>query len=296
MRNILTCLFALFTVAILSAQPLNRSTYSTMIQTAEELVEKQDYWNAIDWYQQSYDERKDYDVAIIVAELYLNLRIYDKAERWYRRALNRDKKDVYFSHRLNYAKALKQKGDYDKAIKEFNKVLKEEKDPVMQDLIQNEITGAEMGKVAKNADGVTITSAGKKINSYNSEYSAFLDGNDMYFSSFQKKELIIVDEKTTDYHTKIYKSTKGDKGWGEPSVLDDKINRPGFHNSNITIAPNGKTMYFDRIQLNGNTIGTSKIYSSARQGSSWGPANEVSGVNGDYVAKHPCAGELFGTG
>src|SRR5690606_1328128 len=37
-----------------------------------------------------------------------------------------------------------------------------------------------------------------------------------------------------------------------------------------------------------------KIYYSENSGSGWGPAYEVGGVNGNWIAKHPAVGELFG--
>ncbi len=55
-------------------------------------------------------------------------------------------------------------------------------------------------------------------------------------------------------------------------------------------------MYFTRVQFaeGGQSIGESKIYYSTKGSDGWSAANEVTGVNGDYIAKHPCEGELFG--
>ena len=50
MRNIFSIIALLCLAAPSWAQPLNRATYASMIQTAEEQVQKQDYYNAIEWY------------------------------------------------------------------------------------------------------------------------------------------------------------------------------------------------------------------------------------------------------
>ena len=44
----------------------------------------------------------------------------------------------------------------------------------------------------------------------------------------------------------------------------------------------------------GNELKHSKIYFCAGGEGAWGAANEVQGINGDYIVKDPVVGELFG--
>ena len=167
---------------------------------------------------------------------------------------------------------------------------------VKKQLAENEINGCEFAKIAMDKEDVFISNAGKNVNTKYSEYSAFLapDGQSMYYASFSTDEVIVIDGKNEDYHAKILTSSKTADGWGEPSQLDQKINRPGYHNSNVTISPDGNRMYFTRQLLEGNGLSESKLYVAERSGAGWGPANEVTSVNGDFLVQHPVIGELYG--
>jgi peptidoglycan-associated lipoprotein len=300
------------------AQPLNRPTYAMMLNTAEEQYEKKDYYRALEWYEKAYDESKDLELVIKIADLSYMLRDYNKAEKWYARALRPTKKnknaDQYEEKRFEYARSLKMNEKYDDAIEEFNKYIAKSKDPVRQELAELEKQGCEFGRIAKPVDGVSITHGGREINGKNSEYSPFLadDNKTIYFAALVGDDIIEVTQKTQDdgktkvdlgtkdegtggdFYSKIYKSTKTEKGWGKPEVLDENVNRPEFFNVNNSISPDGKRMFFNRELLDGHLVTEGKIYMSENTGGTWGAANEVKGVNGDYIAKDPCVGELFG--
>jgi peptidoglycan-associated lipoprotein len=319
MKNIILIATLLFCGAFSAfGQPLNRPTYAMMVQTAEEQMEKKDYYRALEWYEKAYDESKDIEMAIIIADLSYMLRDYRNSEKWYVRALKPTRKnkkvDEYQEKRFEYARSLKMNEKYDEAIEEFNKFISISKDPVRQELAELEKVGCEFGRVAKPVDGVTITHGGKEINGKNSEYSPFLsaDNKELYFAALVGDDIIVVadkpaaddktkvdlgtktDEGTSDYFSKIYKSTKGDKGWGKPEPLDGNVNRPEFFNVNNSIAPDGNRMFFNRELLDGHILKESKIYVSQNNGGTWGAANELSGVNGNFIAKSPAVGELFG--
>ena len=296
MRGFILTLIISASALCATAQPLNRATYATMIRIAEEKMAEHDYYNAMDWYEKSYEEQKDYDVAIKLGELNLMLRDYKKAARWYQRALRRDKKDNYAEHRFNYARCLKMDGQYDEAIAEFEKYMKTTTDPVKKELSEMEVKGAEFAKIAQEINGVTISNAGRNVNTKYSEYSAYLrpDGKEMLYASIQSDEVIVVDEKTEGYYAQIMSSKRTDEGWGEPKPLSEKINRPGYHTGNVTLSPNGRRMYFSRMVLGGNIINESKIHVSDAKGKSWSSPKEVQGINGDWLAMHPAVGELFG--
>ncbi|MBR9921863.1 MAG: OmpA family protein [Bacteroidetes bacterium] len=295
MRNLLLVICALTFALSVSAQPLRESTYATKIRNAQESLEKLDYYNALDYYEQSYDERKDYDIAITIAKLHYQLRDYKKAASWYARVFRRDKKDEYASNRFEYARALKMNGEYDDAIEEFEKYIEWTTDDAMKELAQAEISGAEFAKVAEEVEGLTVTNVGNKVNTRSSEYSPYLDpdGNTMYYAGANTDELIVMDGEEMTY-IKVYASSKTDNGWGEPSDVGQAVNREGFHTTGGAVSKDGRRMFLVRNLLSGNVPTESKIYFSEKGSSGWGPANEVQGVNGEYLATHPCPGELFG--
>ncbi|GAB4257689.1 MAG: OmpA family protein [Saprospiraceae bacterium] len=284
----------------LTAQPLNRPTYASMIQTAEEQMEKKDYYRALEWYEKAYEESRDPELAIILADLNYMLRDYRDASRWYSRALRpsrRNKKaEEWQEKRFEYARSLKMEEQYDEAIEEFDKFIRTTTDPVKKELAEQEKVGCEFARVAQPVENLTVSNAGKNVNTKISEYSPYLspDNSELYYSSLNSDEVIELDEDTEDYHAKIYKSARTEKGWAKGEALDDKVNRPGFFNVNVKLSPDGKRMFFNRETIEGNVLVESKIYVSEKTGSGWSAAKELESVNGDYIAKSPAVGELFG--
>lgn len=300
MKQIFLSISFLIFLGNLVAQPLNKATYSTMITTAEEALANQDYYNALEWYDKAYDERRDRDLIPIIADLHYKLRDYIRAESYFRRVFRKvrgEEPEVDPQIRYNYGLVLKTREKYDDAIEQFQKVLATSTDMSLKDLAELQITGAEMAKVLRPVPRLRVESAGKEINTRFSEYSAYItgeEGKEMYFASFKRDDVIILDGKDQDYHAKMYKSTKTEEDWGEPTVLGENINRGGFHTANMTFSRDGRLAYFTRQQITGNVVSESKIYYSELVGSNFNPAKEVVGVNGNWIAKHPSVGELFG--
>ena len=298
MKNYITLLVFLLTGMVVWSQPLNRATYSMMIQTAEEQMEKKDYYRALEWYEKAYEESKNRDLVVIMADLSYMLRDYRKAERWYKRALRKSRKvkEVPEEKRFEYARSLKMNEKYEEAMQEFDRFIKHTKDPVRKELAELEKTGCEYAMVAKEDEQVTITHAGKKVNTRISEYAPFLtnDNKTLYYASLNSDEVIELEEGEQDMYAKIYKSTRSEKGWGEGEVLGDNVNRPGYYNTNVKLSPDENKMFFNRSMTSGSVLTESKIYMSEKTGGAWGPANELAGINGDYIAKSPAVGELFG--
>ena len=298
MRSLSIIICSLLFSAALSAQPLNKETLASMLATAEEQMEKKDYYNALEWYEKAYDESKDRSLNVPIAELSYMLRDYRKASRAYGRLLKRDKKNEYTEKRFEYARSLKMNGAPADAIKEFDKYLATATDPVRKELAELEKQGAEYALVAKmDTKDLTISNAGKNVNTKTSEYHPFLaeDGKTMYYSTLASDEVVLLDEKNDDYHAKIYSASAGEKGWDEGTALGENINRPGFHISNAKISANGKQMFYCQQLLEGNTLKESKIYVSNNNGGTWSAGKEVDGINEEgTLSKSPAAGELFG--
>ena len=60
-----------------NAQPVSSVKYETMIEVAEESADKQDYANAIDWFEKAYKISKDKDLKIVIGDLQMLLRDYN---------------------------------------------------------------------------------------------------------------------------------------------------------------------------------------------------------------------------
>jgi len=298
MKSLYICLFCCLGAVAGWGQPINKATTGKLIQAAELAMENDNYYYALEKYQEAYDETKDRELLPVMADLYYQLRDTRRAERYYALMLRRDDEGKYAEKRFEYARCLKMNEDYREAIEAFEKFIAETGDARRKELAQAELTGAQMAlELPETTKGVTVESAGTRLNTPSSEYSPVLNrtADRMYFSMINTKEVIYVeDENNQKQYAKIYQANKNDRGWGAASELDEKINRPGFHNSNVHVSPDGNTLFLTRAQLEGHELAQSKIYYSVGGDGNWRGPEEVIGVNGDWIAKHPAAGELFG--
>ncbi len=282
---------------IVQAQPLNRSTPRALIKTAEARKDSMDYFNALEYYDKYFDDnKKDMEVLFQMAELNFLLRDYKRSSDQYARVFKKDKKGDYASGKLNYAKALKMNEQYEDAMVQFLYIIEKSIDPVEKAIAENELAGCKMVSKLTLNERLIIANAGKDVNCATSDASPFLtsDGGTLYYASEARDSAVVLDGKTENYHMKLFSTKRGEKGWEPGKALSEQVNRLDVHNANMTISRDGKRMYFNRSVLKGNVLAESKIFVASYSPEGWGAATEVVGVNGDFVAKHPACGELFG--
>ncbi len=280
----------------LSAQPLTEVPVHMMIETAEASMRIPDYYTALEWYENAYKETRDPDIAMKIGELQIKLRDFVRAERWLEKIVEKDQGEKYPMAVFDYARVLKINGKYPEAVEAFNFFAGLTVPDSMLTLADNEVAGIQLAMLSKPPIDLVVENAGRKVNYSYSDASPFLgpDGK-LYFASMRTKEIITLNGKEGDYYMKIYASEKNKDGqWDSPKALDDKINREGFHAANPAITPDGSRMFFNRSILTGNELSDSKIYMSVGKGQNWGAAVELKGINGNYIAKQPMPGYLYG--
>jgi peptidoglycan-associated lipoprotein len=258
---------------------------------------------------EAYDEREDPELIPILAEANMKLRDYRMAESWYRRLLRRDRENAYAELHYDYAEALKMQGKYDDAIQEYQQYLALGSDPAKKQMAQLALTGAELAlSMSESTKGVSVEALDRRtINTRTSEYSPALSpgGRVLYYSSSETEDVIVVDDKNDPkkffliFQSELQEKENRDGTttveFSKPEPLGPEINRPEYHSTNVSLSPDGRRMYFNRIKLGeGNVIQESKIYLSEGGDGGWKSANEVAGVNGDYLAIQPIVGELYG--
>lgn len=288
--------FVLFTGICLQAQPLNRSTPDAMLKSAQEAESTGNPYAALEYYEDVFDETKDKAINVKIAKLNYDLRDYAQAEKMFSRIVLRDRKSEYTELKYWYAMSLKHNGKYADAEDMFNQYIADGQDKTLLEASKREAVGCKLGLKAKQPDNLLVNNLGKKANSPQTEASPSYSGGELYFTSLASKEVITLDGKEGDWFTKVYSATKSGQSaeFGEPTPLGTQINREGWHQGNVSISLDGKTMYFTRVEMENNLVKDSKIYYALKGSDGWGAAKEVAGVNGDYIAKHPCEGELFG--
>ena len=283
--------------SLLTAQPLNRSTPDAMLKSAKEAESTGNPYAALEYYEDLYKETKNKDYNIKVALLNYDLRDYNRAERLLSRIVVRDRKNEYTELKYWYAMALKHNGSYADAEDVFNQYILEGTDQAKIASCSLEIAGCKLGRKARQPENLLINNLGKKANSPQTEASPSYNSGELYFSSLASKEVITLDGKEGDWYSKIYTAAPAGQSGGEygaPVPLGTNINREDWHQGNVSVTADGETMYFTRVKMENNFVKESKIYFARKGSDGWGAANEVAGVNGDHIAKHPCEGELFG--
>jgi peptidoglycan-associated lipoprotein len=289
-KYIFALTIGLFASTVAFAQPMSTSTPEANQRKAEEAESTNLPVSALDLYDKAYDDTKDKSLLVKMAQLNYDLRDYEDAERRLQRLVLKDRKMEYTEQRFLYAQCLKNNGKYDDAIEQFKLYATDGKDAAKIAQCAMQIEGCEMGKKAKQPENIIVNNAGKNINGQHGDFSPTYSNGELYFVSLDAKG-IIEDKKAT---SQIYTSSKAGAEFSKPTALGTQINREDWWQGNVSISPDGKTMFFTRVELDGNAMTSSKIYYAPKGADGWGAANEVTGVNGEYIAKHPCEGELFG--
>jgi outer membrane protein OmpA-like peptidoglycan-associated protein/tetratricopeptide (TPR) repeat protein len=299
-KNILILVLILRGASTIVAQPLDASRPEFLLQVADAKFDAKDYFTALDFYTKYYDATKDRSAVYKMGLANMYLRDYAKAESNFSRALARDKKsggDDNPDARFYYGLMLKMNEKYDEALVTLEEYIAVATDEGKKAWAKSELDGARLAMRMKENPGLLLENVAGKVNTPNAEYSPSVtsDGSTLYFAAMRDGKVTLLDGKEGDYYAKIYSATKNSDGaWVEPTALSGEINRIGVHQGNVTVTEDGKTMYFTRFAMAGNDIGESKIFFSNRSGDAWGAANEVKGVNGTWITKHPCMGEIFG--
>ena len=280
----------------LQAQPLDETPRDMMLEVAEESLAANDYYSALDWFEQAYKEDRNTNLAYRIADLNYQLRDYDRAQKWFKRAIDKDEELSKPDAVLAYARSLKMMDNYTEAIKQFNNYINISNNPILTEIANNEIAGIEKSISMEAPIDLIVAHAGSSINKRYSEYSPWLtDDGTLYYAAMSRQKTLVLDGSEDDYHAKIFTSTQNDKyEWNKGEALGNHINRKGYHTTSVAISPDGRRMYFTRALLEGNEVQSSDVYVSYATDGSWAPPSVIEGINGKYLVKHPVVGELFG--
>ncbi len=296
-------LFALFLFAALvtvgaHAQPINRATPEANLKSAQQAEADGNPYAAAELYEKYLAENKtDKQTTAKLAKLNFDLRDYEKAEKGFNRLVSRDRKLEFTELKYWLALSMKYNGKYAEAVDMFNQYIENGADDALKKACKLEIAGCELAKKMKQPENLSVGNLGKTANNPQTDGSPSYNGGELYFTSIRSKEIIVVNDKEDqDWQAKVYTTAKTGTEYAEPKPLGTEINRKGWHQGNVSVAPDGKTLYFTRVELveKGQDISTSKIFVSQKGADGWLGANEATAVNGDFIAKHPCEGELFG--
>ncbi|MCB0580056.1 MAG: hypothetical protein KDD10_12205 [Phaeodactylibacter sp.] len=230
-------LLLLLILSVSFAGLASAQSWRKLKKEAEQAYQDGELADAADKYEQAWrKKRKKEDLIHQAGELYYQLRDYRKAAEAYRPI--KEKNSEFPLVGLKFARCLKQDGQYDRAINEFETFMQnytgDGKD-ILEEIIRNEIAGCRLGMDAPaQADrDVELLLPGDGINSEKDEFAPYpVSDNELYYSS------------TTGDRARIYASRRDGSTWskGEPPRNFPVIQSGHFCNG--AMAPDGSRLYF----------------------------------------------------
>ncbi len=294
MKYLLTTVISLVALAVGYSQPFKDVPAHLHIEVAEERMAQGDYYNALEQYEEAFKQEQEDTIAYKIAMLHYQLRDFKRAERWLSRVIRKDETGQYPEAVLLYAKTLKMAGEYEEAVEALNVYTSMVDDEAKLAEADNLFAGLQFAMESEAPIELVIEHMGRKINSRYSEGSPTMhpDGKELYLSALPATE---VQPVSAAPFSQVFKTEMGRRDdWEKPKALPDVINRPGYHTANPRFSEDGSRMYFTRALMEGDDLVESKIFVSNSNGTAWGAANEITAVNGDYIATHPTYGYLLG--
>lgn len=163
-------------------------TTSKLRLEADKFFEKNEYSIALQFYKKAL-ERDSTDVDLIHKAAFCQFKTFcfEEAEIQYRSLFRHDSKKKYRDDQFYYAQTLKMKGDYKKAKREFEKIVKRtsKSDPSKNTKVENEIKGCEMALQRSKSKAIftAVKRLNENVNSESSELAPLLYHNHFYYSS-----------------------------------------------------------------------------------------------------------------
>ena len=199
-------IFFLFCNFSLTAQKMSWRDYSDI---ADKSFKSQDYATAAKNYKLAWQKKKSkLELLNKAGQCYYIVKNYKEAAGAFEKVSKKSSK--FPSSSLEYARALKQDGSYEKAIASFEEYIKNykgEDKPQQQEIVKREINGCKLAIdwERDTSSPYTIQYTGQVINTSFTEFAPIPFGdNVLYFSSNRKGK------------AKIYKSEWDGNAWSKP--------------------------------------------------------------------------------
>lgn len=244
------------------------------------------------WLAMSTLKANDYENAVKYFKSFDEQRLPDKKKKIKR--IEKENKEVYGLSDYYYGVALKHVGQYDDAIKRFEKFKStyelKDKDEWSKKTL-NEIKGAQWAIANPGTKKVKVKSLGDLINTgYEDAGPMPVNDSTMYYTSLQENDLIFVNNRKDIPPYRLYQSTKVDGKWQKgkelPSVFQDKK----FGTTNAALSEDGNRLYFCKCYNNEiDEIICNMFLSEKTKGGKWGEAVKLNESINDpkYTSTQP---------
>ncbi|GAA4238107.1 OmpA family protein [Postechiella marina] len=270
----------------------------SQVKLADKFFDNYSYVKASELYEKAFEKGDNSEhVLTRIGDCYYNNSNSKKAAMWYAKAVNKYD-DISAQYLFKYIQSLKSTGNYTEAniwLKKFIQIQNDNsrnKDYNFDKLLSyNELNTID--------DPLSIKIENLPFNSKLSDFGSYIHNNTLYFASSRGLD------KTKNYgwnkepFLDIFEVSLKDKGYqlelGNPELLKASAINSDYHEANVTITNDGKTMYFTRDnvtrknKLNYDKKGTThlKIYKASLVDGSWENIKELPINDEVYSTGHP---------
>lgn len=275
-------------------------TFPQLVRFADENVKLGDYYGASVYYKKALNlDSSDVDLLWKYAECLRLYNNYEKAEYYYAKVFEREEGMRYPESQFHLASMQKQNGHYKEAGENFKKVNKRfarDKKSFYFLKSKKEIQSCKFAEgQVKNRDttGYKLYNAGKTVNSYDSEFGAFLSDTSIVYSSMRAT----TEQGDEEVYDKAYLIKLFESG-GQPGktraghLVEGELNNARVHTGNGCYSADGKRFYYTHC----DSIGQCKIVVSQLTNGGWSAGKAMGGgVNETgYTSTHPAVASVNG--
>lgn len=196
----------------------------------------------------------------------------DQALRQYAYVVKKDEKSKYPLSNYWLGHLYKSKAQYVEAKKRFLVFLSFKSDkPEFQYFntrAKMEVEACDLApQLMQKPVSVKMESFGSPVNTKASEFAPLEMDSVFYFSSM--KTIESKGEDPEILNNRIYRSDYKNGKWQKVKALDTSINKPAFHNSNVTFSADGKKMFFSRCMPKNETEYNCDLYGAEWKNKKW---------------------------
>ncbi|MEO1257550.1 MAG: SPOR domain-containing protein [Bacteroidota bacterium] len=243
----------------------DKMSWKQHVKLAETLYGNGQFEDAAEHYQAAWKKKtKKKEYIYKAGECYFLVRDYrNAADSW--QHVKNDFED-YPMIGLQYARSLKQNGDYEAASSELVNFLGQYQGAdkaVVSEIVQNELRGCELAAqfaVKGDDENIQIDYLSANINTPETEFAPMPFGDEaLYFSSTMGKK------------AEIYRSIKSGNIWGKATPIEN-FPKLDDHFCNGTLTPDASRFYFticNDVESWGGRTSQCALYVSRRLGKAW---------------------------
>jgi outer membrane protein OmpA-like peptidoglycan-associated protein/tetratricopeptide (TPR) repeat protein len=268
-------------------------------KVADRFFDNYAYIKASELYEDAYNNG-DHSIHVLtrLGDCYYNNSNSEKAAMWYKKALDEDLDDVNAEHLYKYIQTQRSLGNYKEAEAWLTTFKKRQSD---DSRAESETENLSVYDELSSMDKVYIDVKNLDFNTEYSDFGGYEYKGRMFFSSARSadgtgnKVYNWNEQPYLDLFETTVKETNGVKEFGNVMPINaDGINTP-YHEANVAITNDGKTIYFSRDNLNkrnkldSDRKGTThlKIYKATLDNNNWKDIEELPFNDDNYSVYHP---------